>query len=1421
MSGIRSYYEPPAYTGDTEQVRRARVLYSTLLGLEVAIVLQVFFAYLLDPVALPKLIPALATIPIMVVIRYHLRPANVTWLSFVMVVGLFTLTFMLAVEDGGIRSPAYAGLTILTLLTGLLIGFRSAIMFALASLFGGILLVLLDQQGVIPEYDILGTPSPVLLTNFTYMLIGLTILFLAIRDIRQVYADGQRTILERGLVLDSLRKSESQYRAIVEDQTELIDRYDASGIILYINEACARLYNHTPEEMIGRNIAEFFSAETLAILREVHSELSPQNPVKTTEAQLAGENGEVVWLQWRDRAIFNDAGERIEYQGVGRDITEQKHAEQALLESEEKFRTLSDKSPNMIFINQEGRIIYVNEACVEVMGYSKDEFYAEDFSFMQLLAPESHALIRAQFEKHARGEEVSPYEADLITRDGRQLIAIHATRLINIDGEQAILGIITDVTDRRATEQTIIRLNKAVEASGEVIFMTDPAGILTYVNPQFTRVYGYQPEEVIGKTTPRILSSGMMPPEVYEDFWLRITRGETVRAEFVNRKRSGRIVPVEVSVSPITNEAGEIIGYLAAQRDITERKTIEEELRSREEQYRAVAESAFIGIGISNLDEILTYVNPTFAEMLGYQQEELLGRSISEFMSETAQQIARGQTGQRRMLGHRNQYEITMLCKDGSERLMQVSASPLFDEDGGVQSTWAVVSDLTDQRASDAELRRQVEELSTLQTVASACAMSLDEDEIIDRVTQIISATFYPDHVGALVLDDEREALRVHPSYHGLPIENFQDLIPVGTGVTGMVVKTGIPIRVADALQYEGYIVSTSGIRSELCVPLVSGGEVLGVINAESRQPAFFSDHDERLLLTIANLLATAIQNARLFGLAQDQRNIAEALREASMALNSTLNFNEVLEGILTSLGRVVPHDAANIMTLDTDGRTLRILVSRGFDKFGVDETKVQSITFDLHETVHFRRMLDTQEPVIIADVSKDPDWVRVEGMEWLRSYLCAPIVVEDTVIGFMNLDSTTPDFFQPAHARDLGAFAIHAAVAIENAMLYQELERHSQFLEQAVEEATGELRQSRDRVETILDNSPDAVLLLKNDGTIELCNAAFSTLFGYTEAEVRGQSLSMLTSIDEMGRCNQHLQEVVEGLVTDRFEITGENKDGSQFDVELALAPITRESVIHGIVSTIRDISALKHVERMKDAFVSNVSHELRTPITSLKLNHSLLEMNPTKSSVYLERMGREIDRLNKLIEDLLRLSRLEQGKVELDLRQVSAAEIASEYANDRMLLANERQISLVFDDEAETELIHVDPGLVGQALSVLLTNALNYTPPGGQITVRTRSKEIDGLPWVGIEVDDTGPGIEQDELPYIFERFFRGKTGLKSRAPGTGLGLAIAQQITQEHHGTIEVVPGRESCNGASFTLWFPGIHKQLIPQRSESGE
>ena len=231
-----------------------------------------------------------------------------------------------------------------------------------------------------------------------------------------------------------------------------------------------------------------------------------------------------------------------------------------------------------------------------------------------------------------------------------------------------------------------------------------------------------------------------------------------------------------------------------------------------------------------------------------------------------------------------------------------------------------------------------------------------------------------------------------------------------------------------------------------------------------------------------------------------------------------------------------------------------------------------------------------------------------------------------------------------------------------------------------------------------------------------------------------------------------------------------------------------------------------LQALTRLKDDFVSNVSHELRTPITSLKLRHYLIAAQPEKADEHLRVVGREIERLEHIIEDLLFLSRLDQDRVALNLETVRLADLIRQYVSDRALLAEIRGLSLQIEENTrELPLVEADRRLLGQALSILLTNAFNYTPSGGKVTVSTHSKSNDET-LVGFTVRDTGVGISPDEQPRLFERFFRGHAGQASGQPGTGLGLCIAREIVERHRGHIEVFSTGIPGEGAAFTIWLP---------------
>jgi len=173
-----------------------------------------------------------------------------------------------------------------------------------------------------------------------------------------------------------------------------------------------------------------------------------------------GEEEKMLLLTIADQVAVAVERARL-YEVAQQELRERKLAEEVLRESEEKFRNLAEQSPNMIFINREGKVVYANRLCEEVMGYSREEFYAPDFDFVRLSAPEYLELVRSSYRKHQQGQDVPPYEYALLTKEGKRIEAIFATRLIKYEGRSAILGIITDITKRKRTERLLHALNAA------------------------------------------------------------------------------------------------------------------------------------------------------------------------------------------------------------------------------------------------------------------------------------------------------------------------------------------------------------------------------------------------------------------------------------------------------------------------------------------------------------------------------------------------------------------------------------------------------------------------------------------------------------------------------------------------------------------------------------------------------------------------------------------------------------------------------------------------------------------------------------------------------------------------------------------------------------------------------------------------
>jgi PAS domain S-box-containing protein len=260
-------------------------------------------------------------------------------------------------------------------------------------------------------------------------------------------------ITEQKRAEEDLKKSEERYRNVVEDQTEFICRFLTDGTHVFVNEAYLRYFGKTREEIIGHRFTLEIPPEDRIRLRAHLASLTADHPVATIKHRIIMPDGSVRWQQWADRAIFDHEGRTVEYQSVGRDITANKQAEEALAKSEEKFRTVVENVPDFILVHRDGILLYANPAATRVMEYTPDELLNTHLT--AYIAPEYLSRAAAAIQKRMAGELIEPYEIEVITKSGGHRTVLVSGSRIDYVGGPASLIVLTDVTERIRYENSL------------------------------------------------------------------------------------------------------------------------------------------------------------------------------------------------------------------------------------------------------------------------------------------------------------------------------------------------------------------------------------------------------------------------------------------------------------------------------------------------------------------------------------------------------------------------------------------------------------------------------------------------------------------------------------------------------------------------------------------------------------------------------------------------------------------------------------------------------------------------------------------------------------------------------------------------------------------------------------------------------
>ncbi len=355
--------------------------------------------------------------------------------------------------------------------------------------------------------------------------------------------------------------------------------------------------------------------------------------------------------------------------------------------------------------------------------------------------------------------------------------------------------------------------------------------------------------------------------------------------------------------------------------------------------------------------------------------------------------------------------------------------------------------------------------------------------------------------------------------------------------------------------------------------------------------------------------------------------------------------------------------------------------------------------------------------------------------------------------------------------------------------------------LAEAFNDMANELRQKIDAIEqqrsetsAILAGMADGVVIVDRDGRVVALNRAAERMLEIDEAAARGRSVA------EVIRQHELIEHLARGGVPGEPLVVALGREHRQ--VQVVVTPVRVKGTLRQVV-LLQDVTELRRAELIRRDFVANVSHEIRTPLASLRALVETLEdgalADPPAAREFLARMHVEVDGLSQMVEELLELARIESGRVRFDFAKTDVGSVV-EAAAERLRPQAERQgLVLTIDRPAEPVEAVIDADRVRQVVINLVHNAVKFTPPGGSITVAVERNADE----VTITVVDTGVGVAREDLPRLFERFY--KTDRSRASPGTGLGLAIVKHLVQAHGGRVWAESAGEG-RGATFTVALP---------------
>ncbi|MEL7434050.1 MAG: GAF domain-containing protein, partial [Chloroflexota bacterium] len=772
------------------------------------------------------------------------------------------------------------------------------------------------------------------------------------------------------------------------------------------------------------------------------------------------------------------------------------------------------------------------------------------------------------------------------------------------------------------------------------------------------------------------------------------------------------------------------------------------------------------------------------------------------------------------------------------------------------------------------DTRQRVEEMEIINSISQVLSETFGGTAMWDSVLNELMDLF-PQGLASVVLYDassgqlslpasQEDDLQIMPPEpllravveHNMTLE-FNDLVQADTRL--------------ERLGIDSFRLNLGALRAWIGVPLKSrSNETIGIISLQSDRVAVFSQRDFSLLNTVSAQLSLALDNARLLQSEQERRVLANSLIDVGRVVSSTLNIDEVFERIFGQIDRLLSFKRATILLTNTDDSPL-LLTLRAVSGISTDAV-LRGQTVVATEKSPLAKVLSSLEPVTLS-ANEDRDVWEHQPEIFSRSdnttWMGVPLIVQSEVIGVITLENTDAYSYTMQDAKPIFALARQAAVAVRNARLHTQAEQSVQSLRDRANRLA-----SMHYLATHISSSLSQQDIVDHATQIisDLFQADYAAIIRIDPVDGNGYLAAEHPRMNELGQAV-----MLKGTPTfDAFQtVVRKNRPIYTRVVDLpdhmlpdnssqggyAIAPLIAYDNLIGnitlgfndpdydfnneLIETFMTIAAqiavaLRNAElfqealdaaRLKTEFLANVSHELRTPLNAI-IGYSELLLGGTygdlndKQLDRVERVFRSGRQLLMLIDDILDLSKIETGKMELEMGRLNVALLVQDALATIEPQAQRKALPIHVDIEDTLPPIFADGNRMRQVLVNILSNAVKFTNEG-QITVSANAravtlKEFPELPshmvvqnseWIQISITDTGIGIADNDQMMIFEAFTQADGSTIREYEGTGLGLAITQRLVRMHKGHIWLES--ELGVGSVFHVILPTMETLQRPQ------